>query len=381
MSTELAAQSETLVALGAFAGMQVLVVCLSVVVANAYRERALLIHGAATMVGLVAVLALEGGHPFLAQSVVLLLLAVDGMQLRELVNHAGALRQPRRWLVGVSMGALPVLALLTGFLKIHLLLPGVAAWVAVTAVVMLRAWPQSQPWARWLSPGQAALAVASAWLGWRSLDPQPDPALPLAALLAVWSTCVFLATAWRNRIFAETRVRIDARNTIDPLTGLAMPMIFYERVAGVRNLMRRYGHPSAMMLVHIENLDRLAREFGPETAESALVVAAQRVRETLREGDVAARLSHSRIGVLAEGMPLAEGSANIASRILAAGLREPLPAAPTEFLHFRIILATVPVDDTPPKALLQRMAARMDDHLSESPERRILTLSLEDLQA
>ena len=158
-----------------------------------------------------------------------------------------------------------------------------------------------------------------------------------------------------------------------------MPMIFYERVAGVRNLMRRYGHPSAMMLVHIENLDRLAREFGPETAESALVVAAQRVRETLREGDVAARLSHSRIGVLAEGMPLAEGSANIASRILAAGLREPLPAAPTEFLHFRIVLAPVPVSDTPPKMLLQRLADRLDEHVRVPTERRIVALAADEL--
>nr|WP_255553545.1 diguanylate cyclase [Caenimonas aquaedulcis] len=245
---------------------------------------------------------------------------------------------------------------------------------------MLRAWPQSQPWARWLVAGQLSLAIAVAWLGWRSLDPQPDPPLPLAALLSVWAVCVFLGTAWRNRIFAETRVRIDARNTIDPLTGLAMPMIFYERVAGVRNLMRRYGHPSVMMLVHVENLDRLAREFGPETAESALAVAAQRVRETLRDGDVAARLSHSRIGVLAEGMSLPEGAANIASRILVAGLREPLPEAPTEFLHFRIVMATVPVNETAPKALLQRMATRMDGHLSEPSERRILSLSASDLE-
>ena len=72
---------------------------------------------------------------------------------------------------------------------------------------------------------------------------------------------------------------------------------------------------------------------------------------------MAARLSHSRIGVLAEGMSLAEGSANIASRILVAGLKEPLPAAPTEFLHFRIVLAAVPVSDVPAKVLLQRMAA------------------------
>jgi GGDEF domain-containing protein len=114
-------------------------------------------------------------------------------------------------------------------------------------------------------------------------------------------------------------------------------------------------------------------------AESALLVAANRIREALRDGDVAARLSHSRIGVLAEGMSLAEGSADMASRILVAGLKEPLPAAPTEFLHFRIVLAAVPVGDEPAKVLLQRMAARMDEQLLAPSERRIVALAAEEL--
>ena len=94
---------------------------------------------------------------------------------------------------------------------------------------------------------------------------------------------------------------------------------------------------------------------------------------------MAARLSHSRIGVLVEGMSLAEGTANVASRILVAGLKEPLPAAPTEFLHFRIVLALVPVDDVPARSLLQRLATRMDEQLKAPTERRIVTLSAEEL--
>jgi diguanylate cyclase (GGDEF)-like protein len=176
-------------------------------------------------------------------------------------------------------------------------------------------------------------------------------------------------------------VRIDARNIVDPLTGLSTPLIFYDRVRAVRSLIARYGHPSVLLLVHIENLQKLAAEFGPEVAESALLVAANRIRQALRDGDVAARLSHSRIGVLAEGMSLAEGSANIASRILVAGLKEPLPAAPTEFLHFRIVLAAVPVNDVPVKVLLQRMAARMDAQLLAPSERRIVALSGDELLA
>lgn len=370
---------EYLVALGGFAGALVLVVCLSVIIASTYSERALLLLGVATMMGVLGVQTLVGGYPFVAEGAMLLVLAADGMQLRDLVSHAGALRAPRRWLVAISLGLLPVLAATTMIAGWHLLLPGLAAWIVVVCVIILRAWPQSQPWARWLVLGKVSLAAAAAWLGWRSLDGEPDPALPLAALLCLWSAAVFLATTWRGRLFSETRLRIDARNTVDPLTGLSTPLIFYDRVRAVRSLIRRYGHPSVLLLVHIEHLDKLGAEFGPEVAESAVLVAANRIREALRDGDVAARVSHSRIGVLAEGTSLAEGSANIASRIIVAGLKEPLPSAPTEFLQFRIVLASVPVNDMPAKTLLQRMAARLDDQLRAPTERRIVALTSEDL--
>jgi GGDEF domain-containing protein len=377
--TSLPPGGEELVALGGFAGALVLIVCLSVIIASTYSERALLLLGAAAMMGVLGVQTLVGGLPFVAEGAMLLVLGADGMQLRDLVSHAGALRSPRRWLVTISLGLLPVLAAATMLGHWHLLLPGLASWIVVVCVIMLRAWPQSQPWARWLVPGKLSLAAAAAWLGWRSLDAEPDPALPLAALLCIWSAAVFLATTWRGRLFSETRLRIDARNTVDPLTGLSTPLIFYDRVRAVRSLIRRYGHPSVLLLVHIEQLDKLGAEFGPEVAESAVLVAANRIREALRDGDVAARVSHSRIGVLAEGTSLAEGSANIASRILVAGLKEPLPSAPTEFLQFRIVLASVPVNDMPAKTLLQRLAARLDDQLRAPTERRIVALTSEDL--
>lgn len=371
--------AEDLVALGAFAGAQVLVVCFSVIFANAYRERGLIMHAAATTAAVVAVQSLVGGQVFFAQAALLMVMAIDGMQLRELVSHAGALRNLRRWLVAVSLGVLPALALATAWGYGHLLLAGLGAWAAVVIVITLRAWPQSQPWARWLVAGHVALGWGVAWLGWRSLDSEPDPAVPLAGLLTAWAAAGFLASMWRSRIFSETRVRVDARNTIDPLTGLSTPLIFYERVKGVRNLTRRYGHPSVLLLVHIENLDSLAAEFGEEVAQSAVLASANRIRQGLRDGDVAARVSNSRIAVLAEGMSLAEGMANVASRILVAGLKEPLPMALTEFLHFRIVLALVPVNDTAPKAVLQRMAAKLDEQLMAPTERRIVAITAEEL--
>ena len=366
--------------LGGFVGAQVMVFLFCLVKSGAYRERALLLLAAATLMGVIAVQASAGRQPYLPATVFLLLLALAGLQLLDLVSHAGALRTARRALLVTSAVLLPVLAAasVASFWFTGL---GVAAWVAAVLLLLVRAWPQSQPWVRWLLPAVAALVGASAALGWVVLGRDEDARLPLAALLTAWSACTYLATGWRGRIFGETRARINARNTVDPLTGLATPLVLAERVHAARNLIRRYGHPSVLLLVHIENLGRLAEEFGPEAAESAVLAAANRVREALRDGDVAARLAHSRIAVLAEGLSVAEAAANLASRILVAGLKEPLAAVPAEFLRFRIVQAQVPADDVPAKLLIHRLGARLDQELQAPSERRILSVTQEELLA
>jgi GGDEF domain-containing protein len=367
-----------LVAIASCGGGMLMVICFSIVLSITHRERALLLHAGATVLGVLGVGALLGGRPRVAEASMLLLLAVTALQLRELVSHAGAMRNPRRLLVALGTVLLPLMAVgsIAGW---HLLLLGVAAWTAVMTVLMLRSWPQSQPWIRWLAAAYLPLFAAGAWLGWRSLDGERDPALPLAALLTAWAAMNHFATTWRGRIFSETRIRVRARNRVDPLTGLATPLVLQERVHAVRSLIRRYGHPSVLVLVHAENLDALHAEFGPEAAESAVLVAANRIREVLGEGDIAARLSHSRIALLCEGVGLVEAAAQIGSRILVAGLKQPLPFAPSEFLHFRIVMALVPATDVPAQSLLHRMALRMDADLALAGERRIATLSADEL--
>ena len=98
-------------------------------------------------------------------------------------------------------------------------------------------------------------------------------------------------------------------------------------------------------------------------------------------GDVAARLTHARFAVLVEGAAPGEASATVATRILVAGLKEPLPAARAEYLRFRIVLAGVPTEEVPPKLLLQALNARMDQELRVASERRIVTLTQEELTA
>lgn len=367
--------------LGAFVGAQMLVVFFSVIKANAYRERPLLLHAAATLMAVLAVQSLIGKQALPPRAVFLLIPALAGLQLLDLVSHAGGLRIARRWLLGVSAIAVPVLAIFaaysTWFFAIAIL-----AWNAVVVLLLARAWRQSQPWIWWLPPAQVALLAAAAMLLLRAERFAIDDVLVLSSLLTVWSACIYLGTGWRGRISGETRARVHARNTVDPLTGLATPLVLAERVQASRHLLKRYGHPSVLMVVHIENLASLAEEFGPEAAESAVLAAASRVRDALlRDGDVAARLTHARIGVLAEGAAPGEAAATVATRILVAGLKEPLAAAKAEYLRFRIVLTGVPVDDVTPKMLLHKLGARMDQEVRGGSERRIVTISQEELMA
>ena len=366
--------------LGACVGAQVLLVFLAVIQANIYRERSLLLHGAATLMAVVAVQALVGNNPLLRPAVLLLVPALAGLQLIELMSHAGGMRQARRWLLATSTGVLPVLGIVAVYTD-GALVAGIVLWTSVVVLMLLRAWRQSRPWVWWLPPACCALALAGLVVAADEPPHDLDDAVLVAGLLTVWAACTYLASAWRGRIFSETRARVHARNTVDPLTGLATPLVLAERIQAARHLTRRYGHPSVVMLVHIENLPKLADEFGPEAAESAVLAAASRVRDSLmRDGDVAARLAHARIGVLAEGAAPAEAAATVATRILVAGLKEPLAAARAEYLRFRIVMTAVPPDETPPKQLLHRLNQRMDVELRGGSERRIVTMSQEDLQ-
>ena len=369
---------DELVALGAFVGAQVLIVCFSMIIANAYRERPLLIHAGAGLLAVFALQGLIGVHPLYPEALMLLVLGAAGMQLRDLVSHAGSVQKPRRRLADISLGLIPLLAIGSAFAP-WLLLPGLAVPPAPPPLVLTRIWPQSRPWGWWLLPGTLALGAAAAEIAVQGRQEAGDILLPVAGLLTVWSACVFLASIWRSRILGETRVRSDARTTVDPLTGLATPLVLGERVHAARNLIRRYGHPSVLLLVHIDNLGSMTEEYGPEAAETAVLTAANRVRQALRDGDVAARVTHSQIAVLAEGLSPAEGAANVASRILVAGLKEPLPTLPAEFLHFRIVLGGVPAQDIPAKALLQRLAARLELELAAPSERHIVTLSSDEM--
>jgi len=363
--------------LGAFTGAQLLLLVLSVLVANAYRDRGLLVHAAATLLGIVVIHAQSGRLAPLVPAGLLGMMAFSAMHVQGLTTHVGSLRPFRRWMSAVSM-ALGALALLATVVhEPRLLLLGAALLLALDAAVAARAWPHSQPWARWLVAGQGALLLAG--FGMSVPGPGGGHPLLLAGMLAFWSMAIHVASLWRSRVIGERRWRQAAERHEDPLTGLPTALVLGQRIQSARSLMRRHGHPGSLLLVHVDELARIASELGARRAEAATLEAGLRLRSALGRADVAARVGPHRYAILAEGSSPDEAAAGLASRILVAGLKEPLHAVEGAFLHFRVVVAALPTDDASVPALLQAMGERLDADVARSRERRIHTLPPEDV--
>jgi hypothetical protein len=94
--------------LAGFAGALVLVAFFSLLIAQAYRERALLLHALTAGLGLAVLYALvrplpRGLGSWVPEAAMLTLLGVACLVLRELVNHAGAMRRLRQVLLAMSL--------------------------------------------------------------------------------------------------------------------------------------------------------------------------------------------------------------------------------------------------------------------------------------
>jgi diguanylate cyclase (GGDEF)-like protein len=305
-------------------------------------------------------------------------MALSALHLRSLNSHVGSLRRASRWMF-VAAGVLAALAVVATLRPWPSLLAiGAAVLFALDAALARRAWQQSLPWGLWVAAGHGALLLAALWTSVAGLA--DTHGLLLAATLAFWAMAIYLASVWRSRVFGERRWRQKAERHEDPLTGLATALVLGERIQLARSLMRRHGHPSSMMLVQVDELARIAAELGEQRAEAATLEAGLRLRSALGRADIAGRIGHDRFAILSEGSSPEEAAANVATRILTAGLREPLHSVDGAFLHFRIVVAELPVDDASVPALLQALGERLDIDVARGRDRRIHTLPRDDLR-
>ena len=303
---------------GAFGGICLLVLVLSLLVGYAYRERMLWWHAATLAIATLGhIIATDNPGIYTTFWAIQLVLAAQALQRAG--GSTGAMRRPAIVLRVISL-VFVLLALSTLLSEKHFSLL-LLAWAAAMGWYFLRSWNQSGPWIYWLAVGQIALLFQwflsrSAILGLNFMHPE----VGALATLAIFAISTYIGMVWASRLGTENALRMEARERVDPLTGLAMPRVFLDRVDGAFIRSHNMGYACALMLIRIENIEKIVAEQQLDNSEAVVLAASRAIASSLRSQDSAARLAGNRFGVIAEG--IAAGAANrLATQIMARGLR------------------------------------------------------------
>ncbi len=79
---------------------------------------------------------------------------------------------------------------------------------------------------------------------------------------------------------------------VDPLTGLATPSILRERVNWLLARRRDDQHSFGLLQLDVSNFANVNRDYGVSIGDSILVMAADRMRSSVRPSDVVGRLGN-----------------------------------------------------------------------------------------
>ena len=100
----------------------------------------------------------------------------------------------------------------------------------------------------------------------------------------------------------------------------------------------RFPRPYVLLAVDLTNCAELEKKYNRETADRALVMAAARIRSVTRSADTVARIGDAQFALLiVDPVSLAEAN-DLATKILAAGLRATNELPESEPLRFNIAL-------------------------------------------
>lgn len=131
-----------------------------------------------------------------------------------------------------------------------------------------------------------------------------------------------LSDSLQQRQVLETDLRHQALH--DVLTGLPNRALFTDRLCHA--LSRREAGVSAVAFIDLDGFKEVNDRDGHRAGDELLVAVAERLSESMREGDTLARLGGDEFAVLLHGVDDVVGARRAVERVL-DGLREPLDAA------------------------------------------------------
>ena len=376
--------------LGVALGVLGLIVLLSALVAYAYNEGMLLflvVYIAVSVLIIISFDRLQLATP-LVQRLLLVIgpAVVSGLLMRIFRKRTSGFFDKLSivLLMSVTLGLLGIfLAIGTGFLSADL--NGYLRWFcfgwgsvmgAGFAYRSIQSLETAGPWKWWLMLGHAAgLVVALVFL--MELTDVKSTYWPVILMLLVQAPPIYLALVWRSRLLNEIRLRSAAANVTDPLTGLATTPVLIERVM---RIMSRSQHnknapaSSALFLIEVQNWHGLLNELGADFNEKLQLETALRLRRSVGDNDLVARIRQFRFAVVAQGLESDHEVTNLATRLVVSGLRIDSPLLPGVELKLRVIVTslkfpaplTLPATNEWLDSLAERFQAWPSTHRSRS---------------
>ena len=337
-------------ALGVAVGVLGLVLLLSLLVAVTYKENTLFYLTG--YLALMLALVLAGSRLPMRQELIQQLLLVlgptviAGLQFWLLRNR----KMSRVGLVTVAAWAGATLGLLGFYVAggdnvwaSSLCVLWVVLLVTSSFYLSVQAWDTAGPWKWWLLLGHGLGAlVAASFL--TDLADAKRTYWPVLFMLLLQAPPIYLSLVWRSRLLNEIRLRSAAASTIDPLTGLATTPVLVERLMRIMSRAqqaRLAPAGSALFLIEVKNWNGLLLELGPEFNEKLLLEAALRLRRSIGDNDLVARIQGGRFAVLAQGLANPQEITTLATRLVVSGLRIDSPLLPGVEFKFQVIVTTL----------------------------------------
>ena len=108
----------------------------------------------------------------------------------------------------------------------------------------------------------------------------------------------------------------------DPLTDLANPRLFEDRVTQALAIARRRQNKLAMLFIDLDRFKSVNDTHGHKVGDGVLRAVAERLSESVREEDTVARIGGDEFGILLQG-PVGNGDAEVAAQRIVAAMCEP----------------------------------------------------------
>ena len=135
--------------------------------------------------------------------------------------------------------------------------------------------------------------------------------------------------------------RATTLNNNDPLTGVSSARFLLSRLRQSLATHERYKLPFALLMVELTNLPALQKQHGREVGDRALVMAAARIRGVAHAADNVARIGDNQFALLIEGPIEADAANQVATKILASGLRPSIELPDAEPLLFHVAIGHI----------------------------------------